>query len=157
MPEQMSERIAEVKTVHKAVPCVVQADALLCFVHPSAGNQIPKGTVEPDEPPALAALRELAEESGVQHPDAPEYFGQFERFVGSGPAESGPLERHVWHLFLLKSTDLPSQWVHIASGSPEEDNLQFAYFWQPLQAPAEGFHAVYLQVIDQLKRRLYPG
>jgi 8-oxo-dGTP pyrophosphatase MutT (NUDIX family) len=38
---------------------------LLVFEHPSAGVQLPAGTVEPGEAPAAAVLREVAEETGV--------------------------------------------------------------------------------------------
>lgn len=38
---------------------------LLLFQHPTAGIQIPAGTVEADEQPAAAALREAQEETGL--------------------------------------------------------------------------------------------
>jgi 8-oxo-dGTP pyrophosphatase MutT (NUDIX family) len=38
---------------------------LLLFKHPTAGIQIPAGTVEPGEAPETAALREAAEETGL--------------------------------------------------------------------------------------------
>jgi 8-oxo-dGTP pyrophosphatase MutT (NUDIX family) len=38
---------------------------LLTFVHPSGGRQLPAGSVEPGEPFADAALREVREETGV--------------------------------------------------------------------------------------------
>jgi 8-oxo-dGTP pyrophosphatase MutT (NUDIX family) len=39
---------------------------LLVFQHPLAGLQLPAGTVEPDEPPAEAAAREVGEETGIR-------------------------------------------------------------------------------------------
>lgn len=39
---------------------------LLLFRHPYAGNQIPAGTVNPDELPEAAARREAREESGLE-------------------------------------------------------------------------------------------
>jgi 8-oxo-dGTP pyrophosphatase MutT (NUDIX family) len=39
--------------------------SLLLFQHPNAGVQIPAGTVEADETPAEAVLREAAEETGL--------------------------------------------------------------------------------------------
>lgn len=42
-----------------------QGDELLLFQHPSAGIQLPAGTVEQDEAPAAAALREAQEETGL--------------------------------------------------------------------------------------------
>ncbi len=52
-----------VRVVGKACACVLRpgetgAD-LLVFDHPVAGTQLPKGTVEEDETPANAVLREL--------------------------------------------------------------------------------------------------
>lgn len=41
------------------------AAEILLFQHPTAGIQLPAGTVEPEEPFEAAALRELAEETGV--------------------------------------------------------------------------------------------
>lgn len=38
---------------------------LLLFRHPTAGIQLPAGTVEPDEPPEQAVIRELIEETGI--------------------------------------------------------------------------------------------
>jgi 8-oxo-dGTP pyrophosphatase MutT (NUDIX family) len=38
---------------------------LLVFAHPSAGVQLPAGSVEPGEEPAVAAVREVVEETGV--------------------------------------------------------------------------------------------
>lgn len=44
---------------------VAREQQLLLFQHPTAGIQIPAGTVEADEPPAAAALREAQEETGL--------------------------------------------------------------------------------------------
>lgn len=56
-------------SVHKVVAYVTHRRGdvvrLLVFEHPLAGVQLPAGTVEPDESPDQAALREVAEETGV--------------------------------------------------------------------------------------------
>jgi len=52
----------------KACPIVLRdstASKIMAFRHPSAGIQLVKGTIEPGERPANAALRELREESGI--------------------------------------------------------------------------------------------
>lgn len=58
-----------VRNVHKACPVVVREGEhgleVLAFIHPLAGKQIVKGGVEIGELPENAALRELAEESGI--------------------------------------------------------------------------------------------
>lgn len=48
---------------------------LLLFHHPHAGVQIPAGTVEPGEPPSHAALREAAEETGLDDLHIIQYLG----------------------------------------------------------------------------------
>lgn len=42
-----------------------QGRELLVFQHPTAGVQLPAGTIEPDETPAAAVLREVTEETGL--------------------------------------------------------------------------------------------
>jgi 8-oxo-dGTP pyrophosphatase MutT (NUDIX family) len=48
---------------------------LLLFQHPSAGIQIPAGTVEPGELPAAAAIRETHEETGLRDVAIDQYLG----------------------------------------------------------------------------------
>lgn len=138
--------------VHKAVCCVVQEDALLCFEHPTAGRQIPKGTVEDGESLDAAFFRELQEESGVEVERQPIALGEFDRIVGAGPDERGPLERHVWHVFAVRTDGLPDRWTHIVQGGPAEAGLAFRFFWHPLSAQALGFEQPYLRVMDLIRR-----
>lgn len=55
--------------VQKACPIVYRrcdgGAEVLAFIHPSAGKQFVKGTIEPGETPLDAADRELWEESGL--------------------------------------------------------------------------------------------
>ena len=48
---------------------------LLLFEHPSAGIQIPAGTVEPEEARDVAVLREAAEETGLRALTIAQYLG----------------------------------------------------------------------------------
>ena len=76
------------KVVHKAVVAVVRdqgrGSELLVFRHPLAGVQLPKGTVEPGEAYAAAALRELHEESGLDLALKPQPIGIWHRRMGAG-------------------------------------------------------------------------
>lgn len=51
---------------------------LLLFQHPSAGIQIPAGTVEPGETPEAAAVRETQEETGLHTVAIDQYLGMHE-------------------------------------------------------------------------------
>lgn len=53
-------------------------DELLLFEHPFAGFQLPAGTVEEDEPPEIAVLREAHEETGLSGFETPEFLGHDE-------------------------------------------------------------------------------
>lgn len=55
---------------------------LLTFLHPSAGRQIPAGSVEPDEEPQAAAMREVLEETGVSDLRGLTQIGQMDEDLG---------------------------------------------------------------------------
>jgi len=58
-----------IRTVQKVVAYVVATERLLVFIHPrhpEVGSQVPAGTVEHNESPAAAVLREAREETGLR-------------------------------------------------------------------------------------------
>jgi 8-oxo-dGTP pyrophosphatase MutT (NUDIX family) len=57
---------------------------MLVFEHPTAGTQVPAGTVEPGEEPARAALRELLEETGVNGVNSQQLIGTLEEPLTAG-------------------------------------------------------------------------
>ena len=57
---------------------------LLVFKHPTAGVQIPAGTVEEDEDIETAVKREVYEETGLQSVEIENYLGCFENELGEG-------------------------------------------------------------------------
>ena len=137
------------KTVDKAVAAVVRTHDgrrdLLVFTHPQAGVQLPKGTIEADESIALATLRELEEESGLRLSTPSHYVGAWNRVLNGGAI-------HPWHVSLLDApAGLPEQWDHVATGSPEEEGLIFAFHWLPIDAdlPAR-LHPLFADVIRMI-------
>lgn len=134
--------------VLKAVACVIQEGSLLCFRHPLAGNQVPKGTVEPGELPEHAVVRELFEETGVVFSGDVQALAVLEH---ERHGASGDVQIQRWHLFLLPVSGLPPAWTHGASGSEAEDGLCFECFWQPLELPAVGFHESFEPVIERVR------
>ncbi len=135
--------------VRKAVAAVVRDEGgvmeLLVFDHPTGETQLPKGTVEVDEEPGAAVLRELHEESGLQVAEFEASIGHWERIAGAGPREDGPLERHIWFIYTVRAPDgLPVAWDHTAEGSPAEEGLVFSFRWVPLDPSlADSLHPLF--------------
>ena len=95
--------------------------------------QLPKGTVEPGEAYAAAALRELHKESGLHLALKPQPIGVWNRSKAADANKDRQLEKHIWHIFALKVRHkLPDHWSHTDVGSPAEEGLIFEFFWRPL-------------------------
>jgi 8-oxo-dGTP pyrophosphatase MutT (NUDIX family) len=89
--------------MEKACPVVLRLRGgaeILAFRHPDAGLQIVKGTIEANETPDQAALRELWEEAGIKDARATGRFGSLE--IGAD----------TWHFIRIQASDLPERWVH---------------------------------------------
>ncbi len=76
------------KTVEKVSAFITQArngvKELLVFKHPTAGIQIPAGTVEKDEEPETAVKRETTEETGLHIINVKKYLGSVENELEEG-------------------------------------------------------------------------
>ncbi|KAA3605249.1 MAG: NUDIX domain-containing protein [Calditrichaeota bacterium] len=144
------------KKILKVCPCILKEEKgkwfILAFKHPIAGNQIPKGTVEPNEEIEKATLRELKEESGISEARIENFIGKFDRVVEN---EDGNLEHHEWHLFDVRAeNNLPKNWNHNAEGSSEENGLVFHFFWQELSVDYKNYHEYFLKVLELVENYL---
>ncbi len=134
----------------KALAAVLRGPAtareLLIFRHPLTGDQLPKGTIEPGEDPAEAAIRELHEESGLTLSN-PTGIGTWHR-----PWEEGYAAPQLWHLFTFEApAGLPECWDHVAEGSPAEAGLIFAYRWAALTpALAHAMRPLFSPVVSRI-------
>ena len=125
--EHMDER--HTKKVTAIVTC---GNNLLLIKHPYAGFQLPAGTVEPDEEPLTAAIREIEEETsiidvrlvkelGVMDIDLPEGMASLltTATIYSRPDESSfgwaTIKRSAW-VNVLRKTD---GWMHINYSEPD--------------------------------------
>ncbi|MFU8852912.1 NUDIX hydrolase [Micromonospora sp. SL1-18] len=97
---------------------------LLVFDHvdfPEAGTQVPAGGIEPGETPAEAAVREVAEETGLTGVEAVAELGVSER----PHPETGQARRTTY--VQLHVPGRPADgWVHQVAGNGEDDGLRFA-------------------------------
>lgn len=120
--------------VEKAVCYVVASDRLLVFTHDDVplavtGVQVPAGTVHDDESPAEAAVRELAEETGIS--------AEVVRLLGTADYDLAPTRPEIArrHFFQLRAEDVDVEGVWTAGevdpragGAPQSWTCQ----WIPL-------------------------
>ena len=92
---------------------------ILAFVHPNAGKQIVKGTVETDETIITAAKRELFEESGI-------VLAKYPMLIGSSKIIA---EGQTWYFFQCETGTLSESWSYKTLDDKEHI---FEFFWQPL-------------------------
>ncbi|MBN1978804.1 MAG: NUDIX domain-containing protein [Anaerolineae bacterium] len=86
---------------------------LLLFEHPDAGVQIPAGTIEIEESPERAVLREAAEETGLTEFSALRYLGCAEREL---PAGQRVMARSTTVYARPDATSF--DWAHLRRGIP---------------------------------------
>ncbi|MDO5642320.1 MAG: NUDIX domain-containing protein [Paracoccus sp. (in: a-proteobacteria)] len=115
---------------------------LLAFAHPLAGHQFVKGSIEPGEAPVRAAIRELAEESGIRLMVPPAFLGAF---------PVGP-DGQIWHFFDCQTPALPDRWQH---RTEDGGGLLFDFFWHPFsKEPGGDWHPVFHDAYGVIHRLL---
>ena len=136
-------------TPTKACPVVLRNAGeleVLAFEHPLAGLQLVKGSIEPNESPRQAALRELREESGLQAT----------RIVADlGVWEPGYLGQ-IWSFHICQiPSQVPDTWTHRTSDDGGHD---FKFFWHPLAREASPqWHWVFRRALAYIRSSALPG
>jgi len=122
---------------NKVCPVVLRrvgsALEVLAFEHPEAGYQLVKGSIEDSESVEIAALRELAEESGIERAVVTRNLGIW---------QSG-FNGQVWAFTECNPIQvLPESWVHRVA---DDGGHAFRFFWHPLDEPvaADEWHALF--------------
>ena len=133
--------------IQKVVPIILRMQMdeiqILVFRHPLAGIQIVKGTVEPNEKLEHAALRELSEESGIEH-------ASIQRFIGIHSPKVGGAD---WYVYLCEAQEqLTDQWTHHCT---DDGGLDFQFFWYPLfSPPTQEWHTIFQDLLTYLQEHL---
>ncbi|WP_435156937.1 NUDIX hydrolase [Haladaptatus sp. DFWS20] len=106
---------------------------LLVFESPEHdGLQVPKGTIEPDEDPRTAVVREIAEESGLGEVGTPTHLT-----TDVWTRRKSPLKRYIRHFFHTTVREPRDHWTHIVTGNGDETGLEFEYSWIELPSSSE--------------------
>ncbi|AJA16773.1 MULTISPECIES: NUDIX hydrolase [Pseudomonas] len=109
---------------------------ILLFRHPLAGTQLVKGTIENGETPSVAALRELAEETGI-----------VDAVIGSDlGCWKADHQHQVWSFHLCRAgRELPESWVH---QTLDDHGHRFDFFWASLDnLPYTDCHPVFQRAL----------
>ncbi|AOI84782.1 hypothetical protein WJ15_37365 [Burkholderia cepacia] len=147
-----------VQIKNKVLVYLTWRDKLLTFTQPEfpeAGRQVIAGTMEQDETPEAAALRELREESGIEDAEVVrilgDYFYSMRKF-----GRSEIQHRHVVHARASDSIAMKECWTHFethpsSGGEPIELSLQ----WLPLfekEFALIGGHDFFLPILKHFVR-----
>lgn len=144
------------KRVDKVVCYITCGDQLLVFRHrdfPEVGIQVPSGTIDAGEGPAVAALREAMEETGLSNIKVIRALGVSEYDISVLRPELH--RRHFYHL--EAAPPVPEKWPH-AERHPSGGDMKeiwFDCYWADLRDVPElslGFGAL----LGELKQNISP-
>lgn len=146
-------------TVAKVSAFITRGRQLLVFrkpFHPGTGTQVPAGTIEPDETPEHAVIREATEETGLtgfvlrgllthRHLDMRPY---------------GRAEIHDrWFFHLDPPADAPERWRHGESdpSAGTDPYIPFDFFWLDVEHAAAALRADERLALPALRRTFEDG
>jgi 8-oxo-dGTP pyrophosphatase MutT (NUDIX family) len=126
--------VPERVTKDKVLCYIVRDGKLLVFRHTEysyeeVGIQVPAGSIRAGETPEAAALREAAEETGLQGFTIVRKLGETEYDIS--PYRFEIQHRHVFHLELADAT--PLRWTSQEDHDGEQEPTHFECFWIPLE------------------------
>lgn len=131
---------------NKVCPVVLRKEddklMILAFRHPFAGCQLVKGSIEKDESPADAALRELFEESGIDSA----------KIVGNLGVWDADFENQIWAFYLCEADESANQWTH---HTQDDGGLDFSFFRQDIDGESDAdWHPLYRRALKYIKQQL---
>lgn len=120
---------------NKVLVYLTWRDRLLTFTQPKfpgAGRQVVAGTMDRDEMPVDAALRELREESGIDDAEVVRILGDY--FYSMGKFGRSEIQhRHVVHVRVSNSIAMKEEWTYFETyPSSGGEPIEFRFQWLPL-------------------------
>ena len=138
--------------IKKVLAYITHHNQLLVFEHPlspEAGIQVPAGTVQVDELPEDAVMREAQEETGLSILKYSAFLGEYLRDM----SEFGKQEVHHRFFYHLTCTqDPPRTWRH-GEYDPSEtgvDYIPFDFYWVDLPDGVPNLAGEQDKMIDKL-------
>jgi 8-oxo-dGTP diphosphatase len=141
----------------KVFAYITHQQNLLVFSHPhfpEAGIQVPAGTVERDEQPETAVLREAFEETGLTNLTLNDFLGEQKRDMFDFGRDE---VHHRYFYHLLCQGNPPSRWQHREQYPSESSALEpivFEFFWVPLPSGVPELIADHGIMLPELLNRL---
>jgi 8-oxo-dGTP pyrophosphatase MutT (NUDIX family) len=138
------------KTRHRAYAYVTHGSRLLVFTQPlspEAGIQVPAGTIQQDEDPAAAALREAREETGLVTLRLVRFLAQDTRDMRDCGSEE---LQSRWFYHVAYEATPPESWSHGEFDDSGRLLQPFDFFWAELPGGVPKLVANYDDFLPQL-------
>ena len=138
----------------RAYAYITSRNRLLVFAHtdlPEAGVQVPAGTVQPEEEPAAAVMREAEEETGLANLEFIGCLGNLERDM----TEFGTSEiQEAWFYHLRCPGEPPESWRHNETSRGTVGPVRFDFFWATLPDGVPELIALNGAMLDELNKTM---
>ena len=138
----------------RAYAYITSRNRLLVFVQPDfpdAGIQVPAGTVQPEEEPAAAVMREAEEETGLVNLEFIGFLGKIERDM----TEFGTSEiQDAWFYHLQCPCEPHESWQHNETSGGTVEPIRFDFFWAELPDGVPELIALNGAMLDELKKTM---
>jgi len=139
-------------TKQKVIAYIIRIKAqnkeILVFDHvdfKEAGVQVVGGTIENNEDPKSALIREIKEESGL-------IFSINDlKFIGESEYQrKDKPELNFRKYFQIQTNDLLENWIHIVESTGEDQGLKFYFYWLTLAEAKEKLTGNFAEFFSQL-------
>jgi 8-oxo-dGTP pyrophosphatase MutT (NUDIX family) len=139
---------------YKVFAYITHGQRLLVFRHadfPEAGIQVPAGTVQPNERPEEAVLREAHEETGLSDFTKVHFLGEQIRDMRDFNRDE---VHHRYFYHLRYPGDPPVTWRHDETSGGVAEPIVFEFFWADLPDNVPELIAEHDKFIPSLLARL---